>query len=122
MKIAVSSQGKTSDSQIDTRFGRALYFMITEDDGKSWRCLDHSGIANAPQGAGVQTGQKMMDEKVSIVLTGHVGPKAFKALSAGGIKVFTGVSGTIEQAFQQYKDGKLAVQAAPDVSGHWGQR
>ena len=53
------------------------------------------------------------------VITGHVGPKAFAALQAGGVKVYTGASGTVAEAVEQFKAGKLRATESANVEGHW---
>ena len=42
MKIAISSVGKTLDSQVDQRFGRCPYFLIVDSE-----TLDLEVIPNA---------------------------------------------------------------------------
>jgi predicted Fe-Mo cluster-binding NifX family protein len=53
------------------------------------------------------------------VLTGHVGPKAFAALQAAGVKVYAGASGTVREAVERYKAGQLAETREPTVESHW---
>lgn len=121
MKIAVSSMGKSATDQVDSRLGRASYFMITEDDGKTWQVFDHSDVSMVAQGAGVQTAQKLADAGVQVVITGHVGPKAYTALKSNGVEMYAGASGSVQEAFEAYKQGKLQSVSQPDVKGHWGQ-
>ena len=42
MKIAISSQGQTLDSQIDPRFGRAAYFLIIDSLDDNIKVIDNS--------------------------------------------------------------------------------
>ena len=74
---------------------------------------------NAAQGAGIQAGRNVVELGVEAVITGHVGPKAFATLQAGGVKVYCGASGTVAEAVDQYKNGGLQAAPAPDVQGHW---
>lgn len=53
------------------------------------------------------------------MVTGHVGPKAFSTLRAGGVEVYTGACGTVAEAVEQFKAGKLTKLEAADVEGHW---
>jgi len=56
---------------------------------------------------------------VEALVTGHVGPKAFATLTAAGVKVFCASGGTVAEAVQQLKAGKLEQQGAADVESHW---
>jgi predicted Fe-Mo cluster-binding NifX family protein len=41
-------------------------------------------------------------------------------LSAGGIRVFTDVSGTIRDVVEKYKKGEFKVTKNPSVTDHYG--
>lgn len=47
MKIAVSSNGKNLDSQIDPRFGRCAYFLIVETDDMNFEAFKNDNLALA---------------------------------------------------------------------------
>ncbi|MBD3343902.1 MAG: dinitrogenase iron-molybdenum cofactor biosynthesis protein [Chitinivibrionales bacterium] len=119
MKIAVTSTGRTSDSDVDQRFGRAACFLIFDTDTGAYQTLDNAQNYTAAQGAGIQAAQTIASTGVDVLITGHCGPKAFKALRAANIAVITGVSGTIEEAVEHYKGGELKEAAGADVEGHW---
>ncbi len=119
MKIAVTSTGKEKGSGIDQRFGRAEYFIVFDTDTDEYRSIDNAPNVNAMQGAGVQAGEVIAGEGVNVLITGHCGPKAFRTLRAAGIKVVTGVSGTVEDAVKRYIDGAFTEASGPDVEGHW---
>jgi len=63
----------------------------------------------------------MADQKVDVVLTGNVGPNAFQTLQAAGIKVITSTTGTVQQAYENYKKGAVGPSAeGPSVESHFG--
>ena len=119
MKIAVTSRGPELTSEVDERFGRARNFIIYDTDTGEYRAVDNELNLNAPQGAGIQSGEVVVREGADVLLTGHCGPKAFRVLSAAGVVVFNGCSGTVEQAIESYRKGELQKSEAPDVRGHW---
>jgi predicted Fe-Mo cluster-binding NifX family protein len=119
MKIAISAVDTTLDAEIDPRFGRCRYFIIADADTMEFEILDNSG-AMAGGGAGIATAQTLVNKGLEAVLTGNCGPNAYQVLSAAGIKVVTGVSGTVRQAIVDYKSGKLKTSSQPNVPGHFG--
>ncbi len=119
MKILITSQSKQLTGDVDPRFGRAKYFIIYETETDSWDAIDNSKNLNAIQGAGIQASENAASTGAEYVLTGHCGPKAFKALSANGIKIIVGVEGTVTSAVERFKKGELKPAQQSDVSGHW---
>ncbi len=119
MKIAITASGHEPTSTVDARFGRAAYFMVYDTTTSTWTAVPNAQNAGAPQGAGVQAAQLLAREKVSVVISGHCGPKAFRALQAGAIEVYSGANGTVAEALEAYQAGKLVRLSAPDVQGHW---
>ena len=119
MKIAVSAKGKTLDSELDARFGRAGYFIVVDPDTLSYEVVENTQNLNAPQGAGIQAAKTVADQGVSAVLTGNCGPKAFAVLEQAGISVVTGLSGTVKEAVGQHQKGGLSAANGPNVNGHW---
>jgi predicted Fe-Mo cluster-binding NifX family protein len=53
------------------------------------------------------------------VVAGHLGPKAFRALAAAGIKVVLWTDGTVAEAIELVKRDKLKISEAANVEGHW---
>jgi predicted Fe-Mo cluster-binding NifX family protein len=119
MKLAVTAQGSRLESTLDPRFGRAKYFIVVDTETGALSAVDNSINLNAAQGAGVQAGKRVVELGVDGLLTGHVGPKAFTTLKSGRVKIFTGASGTVADAIEQFKSGKLTSLETADVEGHW---
>ena len=121
MKIGITSTGENLDADVDQRFGRCKYFLIVDADSMEFEVLSNEN-AMASGGAGIQTAQTIAKTGVEAVVTGNVGPNAFQTLSAAGIKVFTGASGTIKESVEKYKKGELNETEAPNVGSHSGMR
>jgi predicted Fe-Mo cluster-binding NifX family protein len=56
---------------------------------------------------------------VEAVVTGHVGPKAFRTLQAAGVAVYVGAEGSVRQAVDALTAGRLERADKPNVEGHW---
>ncbi len=119
MKIAVTSRGNNLDSEVDPRFGRAAYIIIVDTDTLEFEALDNSKNANSFKGAGIQAGAMVGEKKAEVLLTGFCGPNAFKTLNAANIKVANDVTGTVKEAVQAFKDGKVTFANEANTDGHW---
>lgn len=116
MKICVTSTGSGLDSPVDGRFGRCLYFVIVDPETMEYEAVPNQS-ADASAGAGTQAAQTVAMRGAGVVVTGHVGPNAIPTLEAAGIRIITGASGTVSDAIEQYKDGKLDSGTAGSDAG-----
>ena len=121
MKIAVSSTGDNLDSNVDMRFGRCKYFMIVDSENMEFNAVSNESVM-ASGGAGIKAAETIVNQDVEIVLTGNIGPNAHRTLSAAGIKVFTGATGTIKEAIDKYKNNDLRESGSANVGSHSGIR
>jgi len=119
MKICITAQGDTLDSQVDPRFGRCPYFIIVDTDSSDLEAVQNPNVTGMG-GVGVQSGQFMSEKQVKAVLTGNVGPNAFRTLQAAGIEVITGVSGSVKEAVEKYKKGELKTAGDANVDSKFG--
>ena len=92
------------DAQVESRFGRCPYFVVVDSETMRFEAF-HNPASAAASGAGSQTALAFQQREVTVVLTGHVGPKAQQALDAAGIKAVTGISGRVRDAVEAYKAG-----------------
>jgi predicted Fe-Mo cluster-binding NifX family protein len=81
--------------------------------------MDNRQSLSAAQGAGIQAAESVSRAGAQCLITGHCGPKAYRTLSAAGVRVFTGATGTVAQAIDAYAQGRLREAASADVDGHW---
>lgn len=120
MKIAITTSGADLDAPVDPRFGRAKSFIVYDTDSARWSLVDNAQNLTAAQGAGIQAATAVVNAGAEAVLTGNCGPKAFRALSAAKVAVYTGVSGTVRQAVQCLLTGMLQPAAQASVDAHSG--
>ncbi len=119
MKLAITSEGESLQSAVDPRFGRAKFFIVIDTETQAAVAVQNAQNLNAAQGAGIQAGKTIVELGVERLITGHVGPKAFTTLQAGKVEIYTGATGSVADAVEQYKAGALKAARSADVEGHW---
>jgi predicted Fe-Mo cluster-binding NifX family protein len=118
MRIAVTSTGKSLDSEVDQRFGRAAFFLIVDTETMEFVAVENE---NATGGAaGIGAAKCVIDENAEAVLTGNCGPNAERTLSAVGVRLYTDVTGTVNQAVEMLKSGNLTAAEGANVQSHFG--
>ena len=120
MKVAITASGEDINSPVDRVFGRARYFVITDPEEGKVEVLENSRNVNAAQGAGIQAARQIANKSVDILLTGNVGPNAFRALEAVSIRAYQFESDilTVRDALTAWKEGRLQEGKAPTAKGH----
>lgn len=121
MKIAISAVGPTLDADVDPRFGRCQYFIIVDPKTMEFKAIDNAS-ASASGGAGIAAAQTVINKNTQAVLTGNVGPKAYRVLSEAGIQIFTGATGSVRNAIATYESGGLKATSGPTVDEHAGMK
>ena len=111
--------GTDLDTQIDPRFGRCAHFIIVETDDMSFEAFDNENIALGG-GAGIQSAQFVASKGAKVIITGNVGPNAVSTLSTAGIQLVTGQTGTVKEAIENYKIGKLTGSNEANASSKSG--
>jgi len=118
MKIAVSSTGTEPSSNVDLRFGRAPFFLIFDSESEDFEVISNEENSQMAQGVGIQAAQLMASKGVQILISGKVGPKAYSALKMAGIEPVTFQGGTVSEAVEMARDGKLPKLSGPNAGGH----
>jgi predicted Fe-Mo cluster-binding NifX family protein len=119
MKIVVTASDPELSSLVDPRFGRCAYFLFVDSETMQFEAVENPNLAST-SGAGIQSAQLVVKKKANVLLTGSCGPNAFQTLQTAGVEVVVGVTGTVQEAVQQYKLGKLHRSTQPNVSSHFG--
>jgi predicted Fe-Mo cluster-binding NifX family protein len=119
MKIMVTAKGQNLDCLVDPRLGRCGTFILVDGSTLEFRAIDNQAGRDAPQGAGVRAAQQVAGSGATVLLTGHCGPKAHRLLTAAGVSVFVNVDGTVREAVDRFKEGRLLRSDGPDVESHW---
>jgi predicted Fe-Mo cluster-binding NifX family protein len=119
MKIVFTTSGNTLQAPLDSRFGRAPKFLVYDLEGNTVEVIDNRQNLDAVQGAGIQSAEAVARLGAKALVTGHCGPKAFRVLSAAGIKIYNTNVRTVAEALEQYRAGKLTEAESADVEGNW---
>jgi predicted Fe-Mo cluster-binding NifX family protein len=118
-KIAVTSEGPSLDQTVDPRFGRAAGFMVVDPTDMSFEYIDNGVSQTLAQGAGIQAAESVVRSGAKVLLTGFVGPKAFRALETAGIKIGQNLDNmSVGEAIQAYLDGRVDAAQQPNSGGH----
>ncbi len=113
MKIAVPTAG----DQVDSHFGHCDHYTVFTADGKSiggqetvagtGQCGCKSGIAS-----------ELARKGVTVLVAGNIGDGAVRVLSAAGISVVRGASGSVRAAAEAYLEGRLTDTGANCAAHH----
>lgn len=113
-KVAITSEGPTLSDAMDPRFGRAGGFVVVELATGATTYVDNGSSQVLAQGAGIQAAENLVKAGAQVLLTGHVGPKAFAALQAAGVRMVQGVENmTVGEAVAKFKAGAFTYSDAP---------
>jgi predicted Fe-Mo cluster-binding NifX family protein len=119
MKICVTAVSDSLEAQADPRFGRCSHFVIVDSGSMKFEAVPNTA-SGSMSGAGIQAAQTIASKGVKVLITGNVGPNAFQALSAAGIRVVIGAFGSVREAIEKFKSGELKETSSPTVRGHFG--
>ena len=122
-KIAISSEGPSLDDRVDPRFGRAAGFIIVDPETLAFEYCDNGSSQIRAQGAGIQAAEFVAQAGATAVLTGFVGPKAFQALAAAGIRVAQNMGNVkVRKAVEEFNKGTLSWMQASEAKGRGRRR
>jgi predicted Fe-Mo cluster-binding NifX family protein len=121
MKIAFSAQSPERSSKLDPRFGRCVYFLLSDEETGGWEAVENPAVT-AAGGAGPQAAQFLVDQGVDAVVSGAFGPNAFEVLQAAGIEMYTAEGGEVGALEDRLAAGELERISSATVRAHHGGR
>lgn len=92
-------------SKVSEHFARSEYFAIL--DAKEGELVSVKVVHCVPEDDKKKAGL-LSDRGVEVVLAGRIGSCMVRVFMDKGIPMFSGAEGTVKQAFEDYKAGKLA--------------
>jgi predicted Fe-Mo cluster-binding NifX family protein len=119
MKIVISSQGEDLEAAISPVFGRCPTFLFVDTETGQFEAVANPAISQGG-GAGVQAAQFVVEHGAQAVLSGNLGPNAFDVLLAAEVPGYLVSDGTVGQAVEAFKAGRLQPMTGANVPAHAG--
>ena len=114
MKVAVPAQGKDLDARMSDKPGTASHLLVVETGSGEYQYFSR------PEGDGTGTGLQFVTiaiaEKCDVFLTGWLSPVTERQLAARGLKVVTGMRGSVGEAITEYKQEHPKKQAITETA------
>ncbi len=113
MRVAITADAPDENSPISPIFGRCAYYAIYDTATDKLEFVPNAAAMYA-RGAGVQAAQEIANLGVQMVITaGIAGPNASMVLSQAGIQIVNNFPGTIRDAIEAVKSGKINAPQMP---------
>jgi len=113
MRVAITADVPDENSPISPIFGRCAYYAVYDTATDKLEFVPNAAAMYA-RGAGVQAAQQVASLGVQMVITaGIAGPNASMVLAQAGIQVVNNFGGTIRDAVEAVKSGKITAQQMP---------
>jgi predicted Fe-Mo cluster-binding NifX family protein len=119
MIVAVPSIGSGGlDDQVGEHFGRVPVYTLVDTDTNQVEVLpntsEHMGGVGLPPALLAKAG-------ASVLVCRGLGGRAIAMFEDLGVRVFVGAGGTVRDAVQLYKDGRLREATDADACAHHGE-
>jgi predicted Fe-Mo cluster-binding NifX family protein len=120
VNIAITLKEKSGlDSPVSPIFGRCPYYMFIDPDTKEFTIKENPAVKESG-GAGIKASQFMVDQKVTAVISGDVGPKAASVLLTEGISVYQHSGRTAVEELDAYLEHRLEKLFSSSTEAHTG--
>ena len=112
MKICIASMGDRGlDEQVGEHFGRVPNYTMIDSETDEIKVIDNT---SEHMGGTGYPAEILANAGVNVMICGGLGRRAIMMFEERGVMVYVGASGTVGNAYQMYKNGKL--EAATDES------
>jgi predicted Fe-Mo cluster-binding NifX family protein len=119
MKIVVSANGPDLDAPASPVFGRCPMYVFVDTDSMASESVENPAVS-AGGGAGIQAAQFVVERGAQAVVTGNMGPNAFNVFQSAGVPIYLFGGGTVRDAVEAFRSGKLQSIADANVQAHAG--
>lgn len=110
MKFLIAADGKTLESNVAKRFGKARWYLVVDSDTNdveqfpNLKIDDHHDIV-----------PKAVERGVDTVITGNVGPRSFELISFHNLRIALARNTSVQDAMNRLHQGALRILDAPTV-------
>lgn len=119
MKIVVTANGADLEAPASPVFGRCPVYIFVDTETMEFEAVENPAM-NAAGGAGIQAAQFVIERGARAVVTGNVGPNAFNVFQPADVPIYLFSGGTVQQAAEAYKEGRLSTVGGANVQAHAG--
>ena len=104
MKVVIAVENNAGlDSKVDSRFGRAGYFLIYDTDEEKVLSIEENMFKNAGHGVGIKTASFVIEKGCEAAIGAQPGPKAAVILKQANVKMIVADKGTAKELLEKYK-------------------
>ena len=112
MRIVITADAPSDTSPVSLIFGRCAYYAVYDSSTDKLDFVPNPAVGYA-RGAGIQAAQYVLSLGPEMIITGGIpGPNSSMVLSQAGIPVITNFVGSVRDAIEDAKSGKLKPQTA----------
>ena len=104
MKVLFAVENNAGlDSELDSRFGRAGYFLIYDTREEEILSIQENAFKNEAHGVGIKIAGFVVEQGCNAAVGAQPGPKAASVLEQARVKMIVQDKGTVKEALEQYK-------------------
>jgi predicted Fe-Mo cluster-binding NifX family protein len=104
MKILFATENNAGmDSIMDTRFGRAGYFLVYDTEEQKILFVEENQFKNDGHGVGIKSATFVVENECQAAIGAQPGPKAASILEQANIKIIIDHQGTVKEVLERHK-------------------
>lgn len=96
-------------SDVSMHFGKTPYFTFIKLEDGEIKDIDVKETFGKHAGGSMTPAEIILNSGADVLICGNLGSKAVSMLRENGVQVFSGASGQVNQAFKEWKMGKLSL-------------
>jgi predicted Fe-Mo cluster-binding NifX family protein len=108
IKISIPSMDNQAlSSEISIHFGKSPYFTILDVKNNQIEKIEVIKSLGKHEGGKMTAAEIIIQSKADVLLCANLGSKAVEMLNERGVKIYAGAFGTVENTFEEWKNGNL---------------